>query len=77
MARERPVRMARRMITPRLPPMPWASQYARAPATPAAGRVNSHAVAIRPATVQRTSAPFLPSPVPMIDPVATWVVDSE
>jgi len=33
-------------------------------------------VAIRPATFQRTLAPFLPSPVPMIEPVATCVVDS-
>jgi len=57
--------------------MPWASQYERAPTTPSEGRVNSQAVAIRPATFQRTSAPFLPSPVPMIDPVATCVVDSE
>ena len=39
--------------------------------------MNTQAVAIRPATFQRTSAPFLPSPVPMIDPVATCVVDSE
>ena len=69
--------MTRRMITPALPPIPWASQYDSAPTIPAEGRVNSHAVAIRPATPQRTSAPFLPSPVPMIDPVATWVVDSE
>ena len=39
--------------------------------------MNSQAVAIRPATPQRTSPPFLPSPLPMIEPVATWVVDSE
>ncbi len=44
---------------------------------PADGSVNNQAVAIRPATFQRTSAPFLPRPVPMIDPVATCVVDSE
>jgi len=73
----RAARMIRRMITPVLPPMPWASQYERAPTTPAEGSVNTHAVAIRPATFHRTSAPFLPSPVPMIDPVATCVVDSE
>jgi hypothetical protein len=38
------------------------------------GSVNSQAVAIRPATFQRTSAPFLPTPTPTIDPVATSVV---
>ena len=57
--------------------MPCARASAPAPTSAADGRVNTHAVAIRPATFQRTSAPFLPSPVPMIDPVATWVVDSE
>ena len=31
---------------------------------------------MRPATFQRTSV-FLPTPDPRIDPVATWVVDSE
>ncbi len=57
--------------------MPSAAQYAQAPTTPAMGSVNNHAVAIRPATDQRTSAPFLPMPVPRIDPVATCVVESE
>ncbi len=38
----------------------------------------SHAAAIRPATPQRTSAPGLPTPrLPRMEPVATWVVDSE
>jgi hypothetical protein len=50
---------------------------APAPTIPADGRVKTHAVAIRPATFQRTSAPRLPTPLPMIDPVATCVVDSE
>ena len=36
----------------------------------------SQATTIRPATPQRTSAPGLPTPVPRIDPVATWVVES-
>ncbi|CAG7587339.1 hypothetical protein E143388_02627 [Rhodococcus opacus] len=38
--------------------------------------MNSHATAIRPATPHRTSAPDLPIPVPRMDPVATWVVES-
>ena len=38
--------------------------------------MTSQATAIRPATAQRTSAPGLPTPLPRIEPVATWVVDS-
>ncbi len=56
--------------------MAEASPYAAAPTIPAAGRVRAQAETVRPATFQRTSVPYLPSPVPMIDPVATWVVDS-
>src|SRR5436853_6832736 len=48
-----------------------------APTMPADGRVISQAAAIRPATPQRTSAPGLPTPLPRMEPVATWVVDSE
>ena len=55
---------------------PCESQYDSAPTSPAAGRVISHATAIRPATAHRTSAPGLPTPLPRIEPVATWVVDS-
>ena len=58
------------------PAMPCAIQNVSAPTRPAAGRVSSHATAIRPATDQRTSAPGLPTPLPRIEPVATWVVDS-
>jgi hypothetical protein len=36
----------------------------------------AQAVTMRPATAQRTVAPFLPTPTPMIEPVATWVVES-
>ena len=43
---------------------------------PAAGIVISQAIAIRPATAQRTCAPGLPTPDPRIEPVATCVVDS-
>jgi hypothetical protein len=46
-----------------------------APMTAAAGNVIAHAATIRPATDQRTVAPFLPMPTPMIEPVATWVVE--
>ncbi len=56
--------------------MTWANAQQTAPTMPADGMVISHATAIRPATPQRTSAPRRPSPVPRIDPVATWVVDS-
>ena len=37
----------------------------------------NQATAIRPATRQRTAAPVLPSPVPMIEPVAAWVLERE
>ena len=47
-----------------------------APTSPAAGRVISQASTIRPAIPQRTLAPGLPTPLPRIEPVATWVVDS-
>ena len=70
-------RITRSTITPTVPPIPCAMASAAAPTSAADGSVNTHAVAIRPATPQRTSAPFLPRPVPMIDPVATCVVDSE
>ena len=43
---------------------------------PAAGSVMHQATTIRPATAQRTVAPGRPRPVPRIDPVATWVVES-
>ena len=52
------------------------NQYDSAPTNAAAGRVTSQATAIRPATAQRTSAPGLPTPLPRIEPVATWVVDN-
>src|SRR5437762_9072164 len=47
-----------------------------APTTAAAGRVNTHARTIRPATPQRTSDSRLPTPEPMTEPEATCVVDS-
>src|SRR5580692_3711516 len=46
-----------------------------APTSAAAGKVISQATNMRPATAQRTSAPGLPTPLPRIEPVATWVVD--
>ena len=70
-------RITRSTTTPRVPPIPCAMYSAAAPTIAAAGRVKIHAVAMRPATPQRTWAPFFPRPVPMIDPVATCVVDSE
>jgi len=36
----------------------------------------NQATTILPATFQRTSAPFFPTPLPGIEPVATWVVES-
>ena len=42
-----------------------------APTAPADGSVISQAVAIRPATPQRTSAPGLPTPLPSTEPVTT------
>src|ERR1700727_1542892 len=68
---------AKTTTMPPEPPIPWAAAYAAAPTTPADGRVNTQAVAIRPATLHRTVAPCLPTPEPRIEPVATWVVDSE
>ena len=64
-------------MTPEVPPIAWVKRNESMPTTAAAGRVNSQAVAIRPVTPQRTSAPRSPTPVPRIDPVATCVVDSE
>src|SRR3954471_8477156 len=49
---------------------------ATAPTIAAAGRVNSHASAICPATPHCTDASRRPAPAPKIAPVATWVVDS-
>ena len=54
---------------------PFEIQKDTAPTSAAAGSVTSQATAIRPATAQRTSAPGLPTPLPRIEPVATWVVD--
>ena len=34
------------------------------------------ATSMRPATLQRTVAPGRPKPVPRMEPVATWVVES-
>ena len=54
----------------------FASAHASAPTTPAAGNVTSHATNILPATPQFTGLPFLPRPVPMMEPEHTCVVDS-
>src|ERR1700760_2684049 len=62
-------------VDPLTDSMPSDSQYDSAPTSPAAGSVTSHATTMRPATAQRTSAPGLPTPLPRIEPVATWVVD--
>ena len=64
----------RRARCPSSPPV--ATQAASAPTTAAAGRVSSHAPAIRPATRQRTAAGARPTPGPRTAPVATCVVDS-
>jgi hypothetical protein len=62
------------MIVP-VTPVP-ATHAATAPTIAAAGRVNSHARAICPATPHCTDASRRPAPAPKIAPVATWVVDS-
>src|SRR5829696_6348865 len=62
------------MIVP-VTPVP-ATHAATAPTIAAAGRVNSHARAICPATPHCTDAGRRPAPAPKIAPVATWVVDS-
>ena len=72
-----PAIAARMMRTTITPGLALARNSAPAPTIAAHGRVKTQAVAILPATFQRTSAPFLSSPVPMIEPVATCVVDSE
>jgi hypothetical protein len=47
-----------------IPPSPAAIQYMIAPMTAAAGNVMAQAATMRPATDQRTVAPFLPMPTP-------------
>src|SRR5664279_1372839 len=74
-------RMANSTSAPTAEPAPlvpktWPMNHTTAPTTAAAGRVSSQPATMRPATLQRTSAPRLPMPEPRIDPVATWVVDS-
>jgi len=69
-------RRTKTAMTPAVPPIQCAMANATAPTTAAIGNVTSHAVAIRPATRHRTSAPLRPRPVPRIDPVATCVVES-
>jgi len=68
--------MAKIVMTPRSPPRAWPMNHMIAPTAAAAGRVMSQAATMRAATPQRTSAPFLPMPVPRIEPVATCVVES-
>lgn len=52
------------------------THHMTAPTTPAQGSVMHHATSIRPATAHLTLAPGRPRPVPRIEPVATWVVES-
>ena len=68
---------AKTTSTPARPPMPAVMPYATAPTRAAAGSVTTQAVTMRRATLHRTSAPGLPTPLPRMEPVATWVVDSE
>ena len=55
---------------------PCANHQVAKPTNAAHGRVISHADTMRMATPQRTSAPRRPRPVPRMEPVDTWVVDS-
>src|SRR4029079_12566617 len=49
---------------------------ARAPSSPAAGSVSTHAITIRCATCQRTAATRRAAPTPTIAPVMVWVVET-
>ena len=53
----------------------WARRPARAPTIPAAGSVSSQATSMRRAVDHRTSSGVRATPVPMIAPAVTWVVE--
>ena len=58
------------------PPPTTTMNAATAPTSPAAGRVSTQPIAIRPAVRQRTAEPRRPSPDPITEPEATCVVES-
>src|SRR6185312_6575660 len=68
------IRAVATTMTPTVPVLATAADTA--PTVAAAGRVSSQPYSILRAVVQRTSASFLPKPVPMTEPAHTWVVDS-
>src|SRR5689334_15462538 len=53
----------------------WQTQYTRAAAVPAAGKVSTQAVRMVRATPQRTAENRLVAPAPMIAEVMVWVVE--
>ena len=68
-------RMTKTTMGPATPPTRWPTNHIAAPTAAADGRVISQAATMRSATDQRTWAPGRPTPLPRIDPVATWVVE--
>ncbi|KZE40683.1 hypothetical protein AVW09_13905 [Microbacterium sp. T32] len=57
------------------PPSHTTMSAAAAPTAPAAGRVSTHPIVMRPTVPQRTVDPRRPRPEPITDPEATCVVE--